>query len=55
MQIARKVKEFLELVFDQDLYFLAWVAIRNQWKKTGSTAKAELEEKEKRAKVFTAR
>lgn len=34
MQFAGMIKRFLQFLFDPDVYCLAWLSIRNQFKKS---------------------
>ena len=52
MQIGRTLKRLFQLVTDSELYFLIWLAIRTQFRKTHPGNPAE--EAQKRAKAVNA-
>ena len=54
MQIGRTLKRLFQLVTDSELYFLIWLAIRTQFRKTHPSEPAG-EKAQKRAKAVNAR
>ena len=53
MRLAGKIKQFFDLVFDGEIFNLAWIAVKNVLHKP-RPLEAVSEEKPERAKVFKA-
>jgi hypothetical protein len=55
MQIFEWMKRAIQLVFDPEIYCLAWLAVRNQLRRPRSQDLASDQNKKKRAKAVNSR
>ena len=51
MQIFQRIKQVVLLIFDREIYWLAWLATRNQFKKPVGADEAAIQTEKKRAKA----
>lgn len=52
MRIFQWMKRAIQFVFDPEMYYLAWLAIKNQFKPQHSSSPTANPDKKKRAKAF---